>query len=65
LTVTAKSISVTADAKSKGYGDADPDLTYSSSGLIGGDQLSGSLTRAPGSAVNTYAIIVANQIVGQ
>lgn len=56
LTITAKSITVTADDKSKGYGEGDPELTYSSAGLIGEDQLSGSLTRATGEAVGNYAI---------
>jgi hypothetical protein len=64
LTVTAKSISVTADAKSKGYGETDPDLTYSSDGLIGKDTLDGELTRASGDAVSTYAITVGSLSAG-
>ena len=56
LTVTKKGMSVTADAKSKTYGDTDPELTYSSSGLVMGDSLEGSLTRAAGEDVGDHAI---------
>ena len=55
-TVTAKALSVTADAMSKVYGESDPTLTYTSDGLVNGDALSGSLSRAVGTAVGTYAI---------
>ena len=55
-TVTAKALSVTADAKSMIYGSADPALSYTSDGLVNGDALSGSLSRAVGTAVGTYAI---------
>jgi hypothetical protein len=49
---------VTADAKGKVYGDADPQLTYRLTGgsLVGSDQLTGSLTRQPGDNVGSYAI---------
>ena len=49
---------VTADAKTKVYGNADPALTYSitSGSLVTGDTFSGSLTRAAGEDVGTYAI---------
>jgi hypothetical protein len=56
LTVTAKPVTVTADAKSKVYGDNDPALTYSTIGLLGGDTLSGALTRDAGENVGTYEI---------
>ena len=55
-TVSAATITLTADAKSKTYGDADPALTYSSSGLVGSDSLSGSLSRAVGENVGVYSI---------
>jgi hypothetical protein len=48
-------LTVTADAASKVYGDAD-DLKYTSSGLIHGDRLGGSLGRAAGENVGSYAI---------
>jgi len=55
--ITAKPIDVTAAAKSKTYGVADPALTYSvTPALITGDSLSGSLTRDPGNDVGNYAI---------
>ncbi|MEH3114781.1 MBG domain-containing protein [Pedobacter terrae] len=57
LTITPKAITVTAAAKSKTYGDADPALTYTfASALVTGDSFSGSLTRVPGENVGTYAI---------
>uniref|UniRef100_UPI0026183E7E MBG domain-containing protein n=1 Tax=uncultured Tenacibaculum sp. TaxID=174713 RepID=UPI0026183E7E len=58
LTITPKSIIVTADAKSKVYGDADPSLTYqiTSGSLNSGDVLTGSLTRLVGENVGDYAI---------
>ena len=45
LTVTQRAITVTADAKSRAYGDANPALTYQvgGSGLANGDTLSGAL----------------------
>lgn len=38
----------------KEYGDDDPDFTYTASGLINGDQLTGELGREPGEKVGTY-----------
>ena len=58
LTVNPAVLNVTADAKTKVYGAADPELTYVATGLVNGDQLSGALTRATGDAVGTYAIQV-------
>jgi uncharacterized protein (DUF1810 family) len=55
LQITPKALTVTADAASKVYGDAD-DLKYTSSGLIHGDSLGGSLGRAAGENVGSYAI---------
>ena len=59
LTVTAAAITVTADAKGKVYGDADPELTsqITSGALREGDSLSGSLTRVAGEEVGAYAIL--------
>ena len=56
FTIAAKSLTVTADAKSKTYGDADPTLTYTSQGLVGNDQITGALTRAAGENVGEYTI---------
>jgi hypothetical protein len=54
--VSQKALTVTAEAKSKVFGAADPALTYTTDGLVGADSLTGSLTRAAGENVGTYAI---------
>ncbi|WP_198315817.1 MBG domain-containing protein [Chitinophaga tropicalis] len=57
LTIGTKAVTVTADAKSKTYGDADPALTYTFiPALIAGDVFTGTLSRAAGENVGTYAI---------
>jgi hypothetical protein len=60
LTVTPRSITVTADAKSRTYGDVNPALTYQvgGSGLVNGDTLSGALATSATTASNvgTYGI---------
>jgi hypothetical protein len=58
LTITARPITVAADAKTKVYGTPDPALTYkvTSGSLVNGDSFSGSLTRVAGENVGTYAI---------
>ena len=54
LTVTPRAITVTADAKSRAYGDANPVLTYQvgGSGLANGDTLSGALATSATAASN-------------
>ena len=54
LTVTPRAITVTADATSRAYGDANPTLTYQvgGSGLVNGDTLSGALATSATSASN-------------
>ena len=54
LTVTQRAITVTADAKSRAYGDANPALTYQvgGSGLANGDTLSGALATSATTASN-------------
>ena len=56
FTIAPKALTVTADAKTKSYGDSDPELTYTATGLVEGDVLEGSLSRAEGENVGTYAI---------
>ena len=56
FTVTPKALTVTADAKTKVYGEEDPELTYTAEGLVGTDTLTGSLTREEGTDVGTYDI---------
>jgi hypothetical protein len=48
--ITAKAITVTADAESGTYGGNVPTLTYSNSGLAAGDSFTGTLTTAHGGA---------------
>ncbi|PIT01956.1 hypothetical protein TSA1_15125 [Bradyrhizobium nitroreducens] len=59
LTVTPRSITVTADAKSKQAGEVDPAFTYalSSGNLVGADTLSGVLARVAGENAGKYAIL--------
>jgi hypothetical protein len=55
--IAKKTITVTAAAKSKTYGDADPALTYTFAPALGtGDNFSGSLSRAAGENVGVYVI---------
>jgi hypothetical protein len=58
FTITARPITVTADAQTKVYGEDDPALTQkvTRGNLMRGDQLSGALERAAGSNVGSYAI---------
>ena len=56
VTISPAALTVTADAKTKEYGDADPALTYTSEGLIGTDAIIGDLSRDAGEDVGTYAI---------
>ncbi|MBD1392952.1 NHL domain-containing protein [Mucilaginibacter glaciei] len=58
LTITTRAVTVTADAKTKVYGDADPKLSYtlSSGNLIGADVFTGALTRATGESAGSYSI---------
>ncbi len=60
LAVTPRPIAVTADPRSKSYGDADPALTYqiTAGSLVNGDGFSGALTRDAGETVagGPYAI---------
>ncbi len=67
LTVDRKSINVRAEEKSKVYGDEDPELTYvvttgqgedeEEGGLVGDDELSGTLTRESGENAGDYDIL--------
>jgi gliding motility-associated-like protein len=58
LTVNKAAITVTADAKTKVYGTADPAFTYqiTSGALVGTDAFTGALSRVAGENVGTYAI---------
>jgi hypothetical protein len=58
LSVTAATLTVTADAQSRLYGAANPTLSYASSGLVNGDTLSGLLATSATTTSNVggYAI---------
>ena len=56
LSITPAPATVTANAQSKVYGSADPVFTYTTTGMLAGDTLSGAATRAAGNNVGTYAI---------
>lgn len=64
FTITPLPVTLTAAAKTKGYGFSDPILTYSSSGLLGTDAFTGSLTRAAGEAVGSYNILIGTLSAG-
>ncbi|SHF88294.1 gliding motility-associated C-terminal domain-containing protein [Cnuella takakiae] len=52
--ITAKTVTVAVTPATKVYGAADPSFTYNQTGLIGQDQLTGTITRAAGTGVGTY-----------
>src|SRR5207244_17766 len=58
LEITARAVTVTADTKTKIYGEADPALTYhiTSGSLAGSDSFSGGLARVSGENVGLHAI---------
>ncbi|NLO35332.1 MAG: hypothetical protein GX112_03120, partial [Clostridiaceae bacterium] len=58
LAITARPITVTADVKSKIYGNTDPELTWQLTvgSLIGADAPTGTLSRVTGEDVGEYAI---------
>ena len=65
LTITQKALTITADATTKVYGEFDPEFTYTTiPNLVKGDELVGSLSRATGQNVGTYAIEIGNLSAG-
>jgi len=54
--ITPAVLNISAQAKTKTYGNLDPALTYTSAGLIGADAITGTLSRDAGANVGTYAI---------
>ncbi|QQT25174.1 MBG domain-containing protein [Sphingobacterium spiritivorum] len=59
LTITKANLTVMADAKTKVFGTADPALTYKVTGMVNNDAatvVTGTLKRAAGENVGTYAI---------
>ena len=64
LTITAKTLTIIADAKSKVFDSADPALTYTQSGLKAGDKIAGDLARVAGEDVGTFEIKQGNVTAG-
>ncbi|MBQ6419552.1 MAG: hypothetical protein IJK02_00600, partial [Clostridia bacterium] len=64
VVINPKTVTVTADAKSKIRGESDPALTYTAEGLFGEDTVTGELTREAGEAIGTYAIQQGTLAVG-
>ena len=65
FSITRRAVTVTADPKGKGYGDADPPLSYGfAPALVAGDSFSGALSRAPGETVGSYPINQGNLALG-
>lgn len=56
LPIAQKPLTITAAAKQKTFGSADPDLTYTQSGLCNGDAITGGLIRGVGEDAGTYDI---------
>lgn len=60
FTINPATLTITAEAKEKIYGEDDPELTYTNEGVVTGesltDILTGSLTREEGEDVGEYAI---------
>ena len=56
IKISKKTLTITANAQEKVAGEKDPDLTYTSDGLVEGDAITGALARAEGEGVGEYAI---------
>ena len=56
FTISPAELTITADAKTKVYGETDPELTYTYEGLFSGSSFTGKLSRESGENVGTYAI---------
>ncbi|WP_353229036.1 MBG domain-containing protein [Novosphingobium sp.] len=66
LTINPASLAVIANAQTRSYGAANPALTYSTTGLVNGDTLSGSLatTATAASHVGSYGITLGTLSAG-
>lgn len=64
LVVKKVSITVTAEAKSKKIGAADPELTYTYTGdLVGDDKFTGKLERQTGETIGEYDILIGTLVI--
>jgi len=60
--IAQKAATVTADDKTKIFGTADPVFTATVEGVIGGDKLAYTITRAAGETAGTYAITPSGEV---
>lgn len=63
LTVSPRAVTVTADNKAKTFGEGDPELTATVTGLIGEDTISYTLSRAEGQDVGSYVVTPSGEAV--
>lgn len=65
--IVPKAITVTADAKTKTYGEIDPALTFSvpSGSLVGSDAITGTLSRTAGNLAGSYPINIGTLSAGR
>jgi hypothetical protein len=64
LTVNKATVTITAVAKTKVYGDSDPTFTFTPTGVIGGDAFTGALSRTAGANFGTYPINIGSLSYG-
>ncbi len=62
--ITVAPLAVNAIGTTKVYGDVDPVLTYTSTGLVSGDSFTGDLERVSGEDVDSYAINIGTLSAG-
>ena len=63
LTITPKEVTVTVENKTKQFGEADPELTSTVTGLVEGKTIDYTVTRAAGENVGEYAITASGEAV--
>lgn len=61
-TITQRPLEIKANALSKIYGDSDPKLTFLASGLVEGENVSGTLSREQGENAGEYGILEGNLV---
>jgi hypothetical protein len=65
LNIEPAPLNITAADKSKTFGEDDPTLTFTSTGLLGSDTISGELIREPGEDVDDYGILQGSVTAGE
>ncbi len=63
LTITPKEVTVTVENKTKQFGEADPELTSTVTGLVEGETIDYTVTRAEGENVGEYVITASGEAV--